>query len=237
MQLLNRFVAIMDAISAQPESLGLADVAKATALAPATAHRLLSALQEAHMIERDPETRRYRPGVAMLRLAGALGQAGFDSAADRGLRALRDRWQESFFLAALRDDVIFSVRSVSTIIGAYATDAERERLLGRADALREYTAFTITDRAALERELDACRERGYAVCDQETEIGVAAFAVPVISADGGSTGRSVAVIGPRERVLQARDAGLLDDMRSAALFLGAVATSPVPEATPEGVPS
>lgn len=249
MQLLSRLVAILDVVSAQPDGLGLADIAKETELAPATSHRLLAALQEEHLVERDPETKKFRPGVTLLRLAGALGRAGFDSAADRGLRALRDRWQESFFVAALQDDIVFSVRSVATndihrmsasvpvgrrmnvnasasgkVIAAFASENERERLLAHPEALREFTPFTITDRAALEREFDGCRERGFAVCDQETEIGVAALAVPVLDPEGGAVTRSVAVIGPRERILQARDTGLLDDMRSAALFLGAVSS-------------
>lgn len=256
MQLLDRLVAIIEAVTTRPEGAGLADIAKTTGLAPGTVHRLLGALTEAHLLERDVDSRRFLPGVGLVRIAGGLASAGFSTAADTTLGALRDRWQEGVYLTRLIDDGVVCVRAVSTsdpnrmsasvpvgrqmgvhasasgkAIAALVDDETVDRLLGAGGGLQQLTALTITDRATLDRDLAMTRERGYAVCDQETEIGVAALAVAIVGPDG-HPGRSIGVIGPRERVLAARDAGLVDDLVAAARFLGSTAPVALPAVEP-----
>ncbi|MDX6664790.1 MAG: IclR family transcriptional regulator, acetate operon repressor [Solirubrobacteraceae bacterium] len=245
MQILERLVAIIEAVAPRAGGAGLAEIAKATGLAPATAHRLLSALEQEHLLEREPESKRYRPGIGLLRIAGSLRHPA-GSEVDTALVALRDRWQECFYLTELVHDGIVSVRSVTTNdpnrmsvsvpvgrrMGPHASASgkaimaeldreQRHQVVAAAGGLAALTPFTITDEDALERDLDASRSRGHAVCDQETEIGVAALAVPVRGDEG--VRQSLGVIGPRERVLRARDEGLVDDLLISARFLSPVA--------------
>src|SRR5579863_8406333 len=51
------------------ESFGLTDLARRTELLPSDIHRLLASLRVFGYIEQDPETRKYRLGFSILRLA------------------------------------------------------------------------------------------------------------------------------------------------------------------------
>ena len=61
--------------------------------------------------------------------------------------------------------------------------AEQSQLLDRA-RLVQHTPHTIAERTALEAELARVAEQGYAIIDQELEIGLRSIAVPIIAADG-----------------------------------------------------
>jgi len=65
----------------------------------------------------------------------------------------------------------------------YAGEA-RERL-DRVD-FKPLTARTITVRAALEAELGRVREGGFALVDQEVELGLRSLAAPVRDRDGAA---------------------------------------------------
>jgi len=62
----------------------------------------------------------------------------------------------------------------------------------------EYTDKTITDRQALDAELERIRERGYATDNRELLEGVKAISAPVF--DGGSVAGAVTVGGPANRM-------------------------------------
>ena len=50
--------------------------------------------------------------------------------------------------------------------------------------LEPLTEFSITDREAFRAEIEQVRRRGYAVMDEENELGMRAVAVPVFNAQG-----------------------------------------------------
>lgn len=61
--------------------------------------------------------------------------------------------------------------------------AEARSLLGRAPFER-FTPRTLVQARELQRELEASRERGYTVCDEEIELGVRSIAVPMAGRSG-----------------------------------------------------
>ena len=69
----------------------------------------------------------------------------------------------------------------------------------RAGTLERQTAKTIVDPAALERELQRTRLRGYALIRDELEIGLSAVAAPVFDRAGACVA-AVAVSGPSFRL-------------------------------------
>jgi IclR family acetate operon transcriptional repressor len=89
----------------------------------------------------------------------------------------------------------------------------RDRALGilRRTGLPRRTPATITDVEAFSTELDAVRERGWAVDDEEQETGVRCLAVPLRSAD--RVHGAVSLSGPVERFGRGRDPGLVAAMQ------------------------
>jgi IclR family pca regulon transcriptional regulator len=76
--------------------------------------------------------------------------------------------------------------SMGRVLLASADAATRRRILSRA-RLTRYTDHTMTDRKALAAELETIRRLGYAIVDQELELGLRSCAVPVTAPDGRVT--------------------------------------------------
>jgi IclR family transcriptional regulator, acetate operon repressor len=244
MQIISRTVSILEEVARRPDGGGLVEIANACSLPAPTCHRLLAALAEDELVQRDPLTRRYSVGPGLVQLAGMVTQIGRGASIEAGLTALRDRWRECFFLAAVVDDAIICVRSLPTIdpnrmtvtvplgqpmapnvagsgkaILANVTPPERERLIAAGGGMASLTENSIVDGADFEAELARIRERGYAICDEESEIGAATIAVPVATADG-SVRSALATIGPRDRILALAEDGMIEDMERTAALIG-----------------
>jgi DNA-binding IclR family transcriptional regulator len=69
--------------------------------------------------------------------------------------------------------------------------------------LEAFTARTITEPERLRGHLDEIRRQGYAVDDEEFDLGVRCIAVPVFDYRGKVTG-SIGISGPSTRITRAR---------------------------------
>lgn len=240
MQTIDRAVSVLQAVAQAPAGLTLSELSRETGLAPATCHRLLTSLASSAMVERNDATKRWRPGLGLVRIAGSVSPAaGWGSLVDPVLVELRDHWQECFYFSNLTDGQVVCVRSVETTephrisvsvplgrrmslhasagakaILAHLTQDEARRLLESIE-LDQFTSYTLPTVDDVLRELAATRDRGFAVCDQEMELGVAAYAA-AIPGPPGEAPRSLGVIGHRERLGARMRAGLLDALLTAA---------------------
>jgi IclR family acetate operon transcriptional repressor len=247
-QAVTRAFNILREIASSSDGRSFAEIAAATGLPLATCHRSLRGLVDSGLVTRDATMKRFYPGPALVRLAATVWTTSSGQIVDSSLVRLRDRWQECFFLASVVEDSIICTRSASAMdphrmsvsvplgqqmnphaaasckaILAFRSDGEREALLAAAGGLVRLTDRTIVDIEVLRRELDKIPSRGYAICDQEAEYGVATFAVPVIPGSG-PVQSSLGVVGPRDRLFASRDAGLIDDMTEAAAAFAGVAS-------------
>jgi DNA-binding IclR family transcriptional regulator len=245
MQAVDRIVAVLTTIVGTSGGLTLSEVARGVELTPATTHRLLQSLVEKGLVERDPLSRRYRSGVGLIQMAASvLATRGAEHSVDIVLSELRDRWKECFYLAMLADDSVLCLRSVEPVgsaevsfyvrlgtklpphsaaaakaIVAFSDEATVDRLVGRGPFER-YTRYTLTSRDEVMAEIQKTRQRGYGVCDQEMEVAVAAFAVPIF-ARNASPVRAIGVIAPRDRLVEKAEEGLIDAMVKAGARLAA----------------
>jgi DNA-binding IclR family transcriptional regulator len=84
------------------------------------------------------------------------------------------------------------------------------------EKLEPYTDRTITTRKALLREIKQVREQGYAVIDEELEVGLFAAAYPVRDTAGGLIG-VLAVMGPAQRLNSGNLPEAINKLRQAAV--------------------
>jgi len=116
---------------------------------------------------------------------------------------------------------------------AQMTPAQRRRLLAHAP-LQKYTPSTLTDLAALERQLQQVRRDGHALDREEFLPGLVCVAVRVPPAEGGTRGRSnlcVALQAPAMRLGIDKALQFLPALQRAANALGRIeapADSPKP---------
>lgn len=92
---------------------------------------------------------------------------------------------------------VFHATAAGKVILAHKADAERDRLLDAME-LQPLGPNTVTDRDALEEELEVIRNRGYAFNDEEFVEGLRSIGAPVIL-DGAVRG-VITVSGPANRV-------------------------------------
>jgi IclR family pca regulon transcriptional regulator len=68
-----------------------------------------------------------------------------------------------------------------------------------ATPMTPLTPHTVTDMAQLRRLIEACRENGYAACDEEIELGVRSIATPILN-QAGETVAAVSISTRAERM-------------------------------------
>lgn len=240
MEVVARAFMIVDRLSRSPDGKTLSQLAGATNLPPPTVHRLLNSLAELKMVERDELSKRWHLGPGFIRIAlGISGGGAAETAANRLLEQLRDTWNECFFVVVLAEDHCVCIHVVETsgsqritvsvplgrelalhasasakAILAELPAVEAKRLL-RTAPRRRYTDKTLTGVAEVIEDLRRTRARGYAICDEELEPGVCAYAVTIGNGTGPAS-RSLGVIGPRERLVGQVEDGLLEDLSAAA---------------------
>jgi len=233
------------------EPLSLSALVERTGLPKTTVYRLVSVLVERGWAK---ETGRgYGLGYLPLRAAASLERSlDIRHEALPFLTKLRDELDETVHLATLDQEfrvvylekIVPHVQAVGLMrsrVGstapAYATGVGKAMLaclsepeLSRFFAqvrLVAYTDRTITDPKALEADLDQVRRRGYAICDEEHEAGVACIAAAI----RGRRGEPVAAIslsGPAHRMARhlGKDSNSPANVRGAALALSTMFGGP-----------
>jgi IclR family transcriptional regulator, acetate operon repressor len=170
---------------------------------------------------RQEPSRTYALGLGFIRL-GDEAAAGLATWSRPLLQGLVDRLGESVNLATLEGDRVVYVAHVpsprsmrmftevgsrvpvhSTGVGkamlAQLDPADARALVART-GLPAATEHTFTDAGALEEELEWIRRLGYAMDEQEQELGVRCLAVAVPSERPGGSRLAVSTSGPVSRV-------------------------------------
>lgn len=189
-------LAVIECFGREHPRLTVSDAARLTDLAPAVARRCMRTLQQLGYLSYDGKF--YRPTPRFARLAGAFTLADpLPTLAAPLLDEVRDELSETASLSVLDgEQVLFIARSeaehlvatglrVGGRLPAVSTAAGRVLLAGEPEEAREELPPPVA------AEVRTAARQGYALTDQEYEIGLRAVAVPII--DSGS-GRCVAAM-------------------------------------------
>lgn len=212
-----RTVQLLEALAAaggRPKTLS--DLARQAGMPEPSALRYLATLTRLGLAEQQGGGAhgRYQPGIGLFVLAEhSFGKPDVRAVALPKMRCLLNRYQETVNLAAFRQhrlvivEVLEGLRSIRQ--GARVGDEDRLRstALGKAilATLPEEKAFamlaeenlgactpnTIVSDSAMQSELRAIRQRGYAIDDEESEIGLRCAGVAVAGRHGTMYGLSV----------------------------------------------
>lgn len=227
-----RAILVLDSL-AQGGELGTNEIARRTEINASTVSRLLATLAGRRLVEHVPETGRYRLGLRCFELGNAvLARLDLRAVARPQLEALATETGETATLSApgeqdaITVDFVQSESSVQSVarVGrpsiGHATAAGKVLLAFGAIELprppfEAFTARTITDGHALEREVARVRDRGYAEAVGEREEELNAIAAPVFGARG-SLVAIVGVQGPASRFDRAAMRQALPALRARA---------------------
>jgi IclR family transcriptional regulator, acetate operon repressor len=228
-----RTMQVLELLAFQP--LSAPQVAATLQIHPRTARRLLVRLHaEGYLTRGDDARRLYMPSMRVVALAGQI--AARSPLTVRALPAVARLHEETGADAHLAVPSYLSALCIVHAAGACGARAHARELVpahcaatGKAlmgwrqpwrdsvldHPLDRYTEHTLVDRAALARDADATRARGYAVEDEEFEDGVRAVAAPVFV--GGEAVAALGASGPDVEIeaLAGRITMLADELTAA----------------------
>ena len=194
--------ALIDVLASREDAISLKDISERTGLHPSTAHRILNDLAIGRYVER-PQPGSYRLGMRLLELGNLVkGRLDVRDAALAPMRELHNRIQQPVNLSLRQGDEIvyiertFSERSGMQVVRAIGgraplhltsvgklflatDDPQRLRAYAGRTGLHGQTKNSITQLAALEKELSKVRQYQYAHDNEELELGVRCMAAGI----------------------------------------------------------
>lgn len=233
-QVIERMFSLIDVLASRGEAISLKEISEKTGLHPSTTHRILNDLAVGRFVDR-PEAGSYRLGMRLLELGNLVkGRLNVRDAAMGPMRELHKLTQQPVNLSMRQGDEIvyieraFSERSGMQVVRAIggraplhltstgklflaADDPQRVRSYATRTGLAGHTRNSITQLAALERELSKARQYSMARDNEELELGVRCMAAGIYD-DQGTLVAGLSISAPADRL----DEGWLPKLQATA---------------------
>lgn len=202
-KILDKAVRVLMLFTPEKPEWGLTAIAREVDMPKTTVHRILRVFEQHSFLTQNPETRRFRLGLAGIEL-GHRAQEGFElrRIALPVMEQLSASTGETVLLQVVSPEgdrvvciervqqrrglrLILDVGSTaplyagcsSKVLLAYLDQTSIDKVL--AGELRPVTAHTIIDPQEIREQLQRVRQQGYAVSFEETDEGVAGVSVPI----------------------------------------------------------
>ena len=220
-----RAMQILSSFNGQHAERGVSEIAQATGLHKATTHRIIMTLLNGGFLERTHDGERFRLGLRLVELGlGALRDLDFRKAAFPYMQQLVDRFKETcdlgiwdrgqvLYVEVVHSDQPLTIAArVGRHLPAHCTASGRVFLAFLPSEVVEpvlsapltaCTEKTITSPARLREELEATRQRGYGLDDEEFEVGIRAVSAPIWDIDGNLIA-ALSMPGPATRIVPER---------------------------------
>ncbi len=234
-----RALAILELLGRSRHGLTLSQVTRYLGLPKSSTHSLLLTFERCGYLHRHPQSGRYRLGLRVCELANmAVNGIGLRDQAAIVLQHLSTRTGLTVHMAILENGEVVLIEKiepsacaarVATWIGkrlslyctalgkvfaSYLSETRLDELISRQGLVR-YNDNTIVSKRKLKQDLALTRQRGYALDDEEEEIGIRCIGAPILSAAGEAIA-AVSVVGTTAQVDGGNREQLVTEVRSAA---------------------
>ncbi len=202
-----RALAMLESVAEESEGLSNADISRKLKIPKSSASYILRTLEKQGYLNREPGTGKYRVGLKVLSLSrGALSGLDVREVALPIMRRLMEQTSLTCHLAILDGPDAVYVEKVApqgfikmdtwvgrrmhvhaTSVGkALVAHISRERLekILSQQGMQKRTPKTITTVPRLLKELEKVRQQGYAVDDEENNMGARCVGAPVFNQHG-----------------------------------------------------
>lgn len=231
-----RALSLLDLFTESLPEIGLSDAARLSGHDKATVHRLLGTLREAELVEQDPQTKLYRIGPAVLRLARVREKSTPLLSVVQPLldQITQDTGETSHFSlytgealavvasctssrpnhVALNKMEVLPMHATASGLAylAFCKKELRDRALSHP--LPAFTRWTVTEVEGIKQVLENVRHLGFAVADKSYDEDSFGIAVPILGATDGSAMGALAVAAPIYRMsdpVKAKTIALLNE--------------------------
>ena len=193
--------ALLDILTEAGRPLTLGELSEAAGFAKSTAYGLLSSMRSAGLVDQDADSGRYTLGMRLYEYGSAVQrtrsiltlcrepmQKLVEQSGESASLSMLDRGEALVLAHAEPDSAFHIVSETGAHLPAFCTAQGKVLLsvLPHASVKRiletqafAYTPHTVLTLDALEAELNAVREKGYAVENGEFRVGIRGVAAPV----------------------------------------------------------
>lgn len=212
----------MEALASTHDGLKLTEVSQTVGLAPSTAHRLLTTLQQSRFVRFDPLVALWQVGVTAFSVGNAFARHRDVVTMSRPfMRQLMELSGETANLYIMNDDEAICMMQIECrqMMRAIARPGGRVKMhnsgVGKAmlawlpghdlarvlehQGLKAATEKTLTTPRALHEDLKRIRRRGFAIDDEEHAVGLRCVAAPIFD-EHSSPLAALSISGPAARV-------------------------------------
>jgi DNA-binding IclR family transcriptional regulator len=234
---------LFDELAAAPAPMGVSEIARALNQSKARIHRNLASLKHFGLIDQDEASEKYRLGWKLFQLGERAGvQSNIRAIAEPYLKLLCELCGQSALLsiplngealviAAIDSDSNVSITvkpgnrplphcsAQGRIALAYATDAQRERLL--AGVLKAPSPHSLVDRQKIKQRLQKIRQNLWEDAPNEALVGVNVLAAPVFRNTDDLIG-IVAIVGSIQHIPPSATGALIEIVRGCAAALSTI---------------
>ncbi len=216
---------MLNVLAQTPKGISVHDLSAKVKLPKGTTHRLLTSLAYFGYTRKDPKTRDYFLGFKLVELGNLiLSQLDLRKEAEPMLRDLAERTQETVHLVLMDNHEIVYIDKVDSnrnpsglrmasriglrnpahscavgkVMLAHLQPEEVDQII-KEKGLPKRTQNTITSPIRLKEHLKTVKREGYAMDDEENELGIRCVAAPIYN-EVGSVVAAISISGPAFRV-------------------------------------
>lgn len=223
-QSVDRALSILETLSDYNEGLGVTEISDRIGLHKSTVHRLLGTLIYKGYVTQDSESNKYKITLKLFELGNKkVEDLDILTVSKPYTKELMEKVNEVVhFVIREGNNIVYidkveadnTIRMASTIgrrsplyctavgkaILAQLSDKEVEKIWN-SSKIEKLTEFTITDLKEMKEELEKVRQKGYAIDNEENELGVRCAGAPVFNRFGKVEG-AISISGPTIRITE-----------------------------------
>jgi DNA-binding IclR family transcriptional regulator len=227
---------VIEKLCAEGE-MGITEISRVLKLNKSTTHRIVSTLEHLGYVRQKSHKGKYSPTLKILTVASQIPPVLSPSQiAHPFLEKLSKLFKETTNLAVLENGKVVYVDKVEssetlrldlavgrrvpaypTALGkallAHLPSAQLEQILPKA--LTRFTKKTITDPMALRKELEEARKNGYAIDDEELNLGIRCIGAPIFDQSDRAIA-AISIAGPSVRLTRKQLKIMVGPLKSTA---------------------
>lgn len=201
-QSVDRTLSILELLSDYENGLGITDISERVNLHKSTVHRLLNTLIIKGYVQQNEDTNKYRLTLKLFQLGSKkIEKMNIVNVSRPLLKELMEKTNEVIHLVVREGIEIVYVAKVEsqnpirmysrigkkspmycTAVGksmmAYMKDEEIQFIWEKSN-IEQFTEYTVTDFDTFKENIKLIKKQGYAVDEQENEIGIRCIAAPI----------------------------------------------------------
>ena len=235
----DRAMQLLKLIGKKKEGCGVTELANQVDINKSSVYKILITLAKYGLIEQDPSTGKYRLSFGLLELSSSLLESlDLRTQAYPYLLELEKATNEVIHLVVLdQGEVVYIEKlegnetlrmhskvgrrapvhctGVGKAILAYLPSHEVDSILEK-HGMAKHTEYTITDKKTFYRELERVRQQGYALDEEENELGIKCVGAPIFD-HRGQVIAAISVSGPTVRMSEERKRELVQLVKDTSI--------------------